>query len=1074
VDTAVAAIQSVGGQVTSDLWLIDAAGAVVEQSQLTQLADYPGIVSIVDNKGLATAQATDSAYQWEGWVTDRRNYHITHPLDGTVTAPMTTLKDGGVFVILITGEGYILNADGTLRTTINLEGSQYDSPLGIAPEGTIYITGKDRLYSLNPDGTENWFQAPGQTQRFIGLTLGSDAVFVVNDKRTVFAYNRHTGQEMWRYDFASLAGFNKVAPAVGPDGTVFAVSQNGYVAAINPTTGIANWTFIPASSGTYRLQPLVHSDGTVFVVDESGPVYAINPDGSQKYQFTANSHIIGQPTLANDGALFVVSQGVTDGPPATVYGLNADGSVRFATPHVNGHFATKPILSLDETKLFVANKNNQLLAFDTANGSLLWVHDTNGQLKAPPALAANGNLHLGDLVGTYEIITPEGLVVYRYGGFADFRVTPTLSHDGSVFFHDDKARIVVLSRIPDDWHETVPHVEATDDPQVYKVASPLSIDLGADVAHMNGVTGAGIGVAVIDSGVYFDQHTQDTLGANVQSHFLGQANFVGAGTCAETTPGTCFTDYTNSQDGFGHGSHVAGIIWNNVRDYYTGAVLGIAPDANVLSVRVLNDDGMGTYEDVIEGIQYVVANKDIFDIRVINMSLSAHATTPYFVDPMNRAVEAAWAAGIVVVAAAGNEGPQAETITVPGNDPYVITVGAVDSNRTPGYWADDTIRDFSSTGPTLDGFVKPDVIAPGGNIVSYMYNDGDTDPATSNSPKLVLNHPDYSVSGSMFRMNGTSMSTAVASGVVALMLDADPTLTPDQVKFRMLYTARTVVNEDDEAMMSVLQQGVGRIWVPDTLFSDLPLESANTDMDINADLAHGWLALDGDGNPILDVNGEPVLDETELDFHYIGPVQRTLSDDGTAYLYYVEDPDDITMIEPLGISRLSDNQWLDTDGLNVANLTFNNGEITWDNGYIFSGGRYSWAGGRYSWAGGRYSWAGGRYSWAGGRYSWAGGRYSWAGGRYSWAGGRYSWAGGRYSWAGGRYSWAGGTPWLDTAAQSTSVSSTTWVGDDGGPTAVSLQNIQIESHLPWLAASSAIFFALSVVSVGLYYRRRQP
>ena len=118
------------------------------------------------------------------------------------------------------------------------------------------------------------------------------------------------------------------------------------------------------------------------------------------------------------------------------------------------------------------------------------------------------------------------------------------------------------------------------------------------------------------------------------------------------------------------------------------------------------------------------------------------------------------AAGIVVLAAAGNSGPAAETITVPGNDPYVITVGAVDSNRTPAYWADDILPPFASTGPTLDGFAKPEVLAPGMNVVSYMYNDASN---PENSAYLVQQHPDYSENTSMFRMNGTSMSTAAAS-----------------------------------------------------------------------------------------------------------------------------------------------------------------------------------------------------------------------------------------------------------------------------------------------------------------------
>jgi len=141
------------------------------------------------------------------------------------------------------------------------------------------------------------------------------------------------------------------------------------------------------------------------------------------------------------------------------------------------------------------------------------------------------------------------------------------------------------------------------------------------------------------------------------------------------------------------------------------------------------------------------------------------------VDPLNRAVEAAWASGLVVVAAASNAGPAAQTITVPGNDPYVITVGALNTNRTPGDWSDDYIPAWSSTGPTLDGFAKPDVVAPGSSVISFMYNHPHQ---ITLSAKLVQEHPDYSVNTTLFRMSGTSMATAVASGVVALMLGEHP------------------------------------------------------------------------------------------------------------------------------------------------------------------------------------------------------------------------------------------------------------------------------------------------------------
>ncbi len=332
------------------------------------------------------------------------------------------------------------------------------------------------------------------------------------------------------------------------------------------------------------------------------------------------------------------------------------------------------------------------------------------------------------------------------------------------------------------------------------------------------------------------------LACKTLNHFLGQADF--ANPLCDTdlsrkvtyTNGIqyddyCFTDFNYSKDTYGHGSHVAGIIWSNLGDWDTFAYMGVAPQANILSVRVLGDNGMGTYEDIIQGIQYIVANKEIFNIRVLNVSLSAKVTTPYFVDPLNRAVEAAWAEGIVVVAAAGNTGAGAQTITVPGNDPYVITVGALDGKRTPGYWGDDVLAQWSATGPTLDGFVKPDVLAPGMNIVSFMHNDHDN---IDNSAYLVRQHPDYTETSTLFRMNGTSMATAITSGVVAMMLDADPDLTPDQVKYRLMSTARPAVTSDGSLLYNVFQQGMGRIYPTDAILSsDIPLEAtANAGMDI--------------------------------------------------------------------------------------------------------------------------------------------------------------------------------------------------------------------------------------------------
>ena len=151
-----------------------------------------------------------------------------------------------------------------------------------------------------------------------------------------------------------------------------------------------------------------------------------------------------------------------------------------------------------------------------------------------------------------------------------------------------------------------------------------------------------------------------------------------------------------------------------------GELGGIAPLADVLSVRAFDDLGRGTYADVIRAIDWVVANKASHNIRILNLSFGTEPRSYYWDDPMNQAVMAAWQAGIVVVASAGNTGPDAMTIGAPGNVPYVITVGAMTDNYTPENFYDDFLASFSSAGPTVEGFVKPDMVAPGGHARGLM------------------------------------------------------------------------------------------------------------------------------------------------------------------------------------------------------------------------------------------------------------------------------------------------------------------------------------------------------------------
>ena len=195
-------------------------------------------------------------------------------------------------------------------------------------------------------------------------------------------------------------------------------------------------------------------------------------------------------------------------------------------------------------------------------------------------------------------------------------------------------------------------------------------------------------------------------------------------------------------------------------------------------MRVSDDAGRATASDVVAGLQWVYENAGKYGIRVVNLSLNSSVAASYLTDPLCAAVEMLWLRGIVVVVAAGNNGTA--TLFPPANDPFVITVGATDDAGTATL-ADDTIASFSAYGITEAGFAKPDLVTPGRNIIAFM-------PGNKNL-RIAKDHPAHKVTDSYFRMSGTSMSAPMVSGAVALLLQDEPTLTPDQVKYRLLSTA---------------------------------------------------------------------------------------------------------------------------------------------------------------------------------------------------------------------------------------------------------------------------------------------
>ena len=304
------------------------------------------------------------------------------------------------------------------------------------------------------------------------------------------------------------------------------------------------------------------------------------------------------------------------------------------------------------------------------------------------------------------------------------------------------------------------------------------------VQQLLGYDGAGVGVAIIDSGITGWHDDLTYQGNNTKVKVVNGQRVVK------------FVDFVNGYaskyDDNGHGTHVAGIIAGNGYDTL-GARAGIAPGADIVSLKVLDANGGGYISNVIAALDWVVANHTTYNIRVVNLSVGAAVSESYLTDPLTLAAKRVVDAGVVVVTAAGNLGknaagkPQYGAITAPGNAPWVLTVGAYSHMGTLTRY-DDKIGDFSSRGPTAKDFnAKPDVVASGVGTASLSV------PGST----LFISKAAYLLKGSFTTANkpylsltGTSMAAPVVTGTVALMMQANPRLTPNLVKAIIEYTAQ--------------------------------------------------------------------------------------------------------------------------------------------------------------------------------------------------------------------------------------------------------------------------------------------
>jgi hypothetical protein len=302
--------------------------------------------------------------------------------------------------------------------------------------------------------------------------------------------------------------------------------------------------------------------------------------------------------------------------------------------------------------------------------------------------------------------------------------------------------------------------------------------LGIDAIHAPAAwslsTGAGVVVALMDSGIA--AHPDLPAGKVV-----ARANFAG-------TSGV-------GLDPAGHGTHLAGIIAANGSTFR-----GVAPSARLVDIRVLDQNGDGTLHNVVAGFDWLLKNRSALAIRVLNLSFGTRQRYSYHDDLLAALAESAWFAGITVVAASGNDGPVPGTIATPGADPFIITAGSYDDQGTPST-QDDRESAFSSRGPTVDGFAKPDVLAPGRRVISLRANGSQLELTRPERVVTNTNGNGNNKSNSLYvRMSGTSVSSAMVAGVAALVLSVHADYTPTKTKGAIVASGRSLTGTVSRAV----------------------------------------------------------------------------------------------------------------------------------------------------------------------------------------------------------------------------------------------------------------------------------
>ena len=306
------------------------------------------------------------------------------------------------------------------------------------------------------------------------------------------------------------------------------------------------------------------------------------------------------------------------------------------------------------------------------------------------------------------------------------------------------------------------------------INSQLADLTGASGLHQRGSSGKGVGIAILDTGLWVDPEVQ---------RFLNQIEY---NAISDRIDDTIDLD--------GHGTHLASLI-KGVEHQFRG----IAPDATLIDIKAFDRLGEADFLDVIRGVQWVIQHRHELNIRVLNISISASPELAYWLDPVNQALTAAWHAGITVVVAAGNSGPEYGSVTSPANNPWLLTVGAIDTGALASR-ADDRVAPFSAGGPTSSRHIKPDLVVPG------TFLDGVLPPtSTRKIGDLTMDEQGLWVA------SGTSQAAAVTSGLIALLIEHDPSLTNHDIKCLLTSSADQGLLENGQPAYSPFRQGQGYV-----------------------------------------------------------------------------------------------------------------------------------------------------------------------------------------------------------------------------------------------------------------------